>query len=387
MKVLYVTNTGVSKNLDHGYLSRFAEKEDILYIESVDEARNYILYHLVGLQEHIDFIMVDLKGVDEEVIGDFAYWIILQETEYSQNNFRLSSIPLILVRSRDYEMGLDESISSLYTKIFNEGHDDTVKQEIIGTAISQWMQKIGDDLAYFNMDLKLQFDSPKLKWLLSHRTHKLKVLTETFFRRMKKLPYIWFGENLKTFDISLNTLYDLLKKAERFSSLRNEKEIHRYLLSNLRVLLGEFYELTRYEMQYYLPNSRQYVEPDFTNMAYSFYHQNPEIFEVKLPSQKLVRKDKKIFYRNTTRALNQVTLKYAGYFSDPLNIQEISRRIGYDGNHFNYTLLIGRKREKEENEEYLSNFLETKDVKVITYDELPENFQRLYERTLRFRLS
>jgi len=178
-----------------------------------------------------------------------------------------------------------------------------------------------------------------------------------------------------------------LKKADRIPTLRNEKEIHQYLLANERLLLGEFYSKTFYEKQFYIPGTQRYVENDFTNMAHGFYDQAPEIFEVKLPSQRLVRLDKKLFYRNTEKAIEQVTLKYAGYFSDPRNREEIYRRIGYKGNSFDYTLLIGRKRDKEENEEFLSRAFGNLNLRLLTYDEIPDNYQRLYERTMRYRLS
>jgi hypothetical protein len=387
MKALYITNRVISKDLDLGYLSHFADKEDILPLGSTDEAKKYVLHHLAELQQHLDFIVIDMVGVEDEIMDEFAIWMSVQGLEYSNNNFRVSSIPLIMVRPWDWEWALNGSRSFLYTKTFYENSDDTVKQALVGTAISQWMQNIGNDLAHFNMDLTLRFDPKKLNWLLEHRAYKLEVLTETFFRKMKTMPYIWFGNNLKTFDVSFSRFDDLLRMSERRPSLRNEKEIHAYLLANRRLLLGEFYTETHYEKQYYLANSRQYVEPDFTNMPYSFYDQLPEIFEVKLPNQRLVRTDKKVFYRDTARALHQVSLKYGQFFADPKNSPEVAKRIGYGGNDFTHTLLIGRKKEKEENQAYLAQMIGGLGLRLLTYDELPENYQRLYERTRRYNLS
>ena len=387
MKALYISSEPFVKDLDLGYLTHFADREDIILMQTFEEAKRYILRHLGELQQHLDFIIVDMPKEENETLVSFALWIFSQGLEYSRNNFWLGSIPLLLTHTFNEDNYLDESLRVHYTKVIYTHFSDDIKQKVIGTAISQWMQDIGSDLDHFNLDLRLQFDKKRINWLLVHRGDKLKVLTETFFRKMEMMPYLWFGANLKSLDASLNGFYDLLKKADRIPTLRNEKEIHQYLLANERLLLGEFYSKTFYEKQFYIPGTQRYVENDFTNMAHGFYDQAPEIFEVKLPSQRLVRLDKKLFYRNTEKAIEQVTLKYAGYFSDPRNREEIYRRIGYKGNSFDYTLLIGRKRDKEENEEFLSRAFGNLNLRLLTYDEIPDNYQRLYERTMRYRLS
>jgi hypothetical protein len=387
MKALYISSEPLVKDLDLGYLTHFADKGDIIVMQTFEEAKRYILRHLCELQQHLDFIIVDMPGEENEVLVSFALWIFTQGLEYSRNNFWLGSIPLILTHTFNEDKYLDESLRVHYTKVIYTHFSDEIKQKVIGTAISQWMQDIGSDLDHFNLDLRLRFDKKRMNWLLAHRGYNLKVLTETFFRKMEMMPYLWFGSNLKALDASLNGFYDLLRKADRLPTLRNEKEIHQYLIGNKRLLLGEFYSMTYYEKQFYIPGTRRYVENDFTNMAHGFYDQAPEIFEVKLPSQRLIRSDKKIFYRNTVKAIEQVTVKYAGYFSDPQNKEEIYRRIGYHGNAFDYTLLIGRKRDKEENQEFLLQTLGPLNLRLLAYDELADNYQRLYERTMRYRLS
>jgi len=387
MKGLYITNRPISKDLDLGYLTHFADQADILMLASIEDAKKYILHHLGELQQHLDFIILDMVGVEDEVIDEFGKWMAIQDIEYSKNNFRLSSIPRILVRPMNWEWAVNENRSFLYTKTFYEDSPIRVKQTQIGTAISQWMQEIGNDLDYFNMDVRLMYDNKKLKWLLAHKAYKLKVLTETFFRKMEMMPYLWFGDNLKSFDVSLNKFDDLLRKSERIPSIRNEKEIHQLILAHRPLLLGEFFYDTRYEKQYYYANSRQYVEPDFTNIPYKFYDQLHEIFEVKLPNQQLVRASKKVFYRNTTRAFNQIGLKYRQFFQAVENSPEIKKQIDYSGHSFQYTLLIGRKREKQENAAVLAQTIGELNLRLLTYDELLENYQRLYERTLRYNLS
>jgi hypothetical protein len=119
-------------------------------------------------------------------------------------------------------------------------------------------------------------------------------------------------------------------------------------------------------------------------LAYSFYQQSPEIFEIKLPTQRFVRINGQSLYSNASKSLNQVALKYAGFFGDSLNCPEIEKRIGYKGNAFNYTLLMGRKADKEENVHFINSAFKGHGIKLITYDELPDNFQKLYERTIKY---
>ncbi len=385
MKVLYVTNRILNKDLDLRYLSAFADLEDVFFVDSNDNADKYITENLISNQGHLDFIIVDFINVNNDVRDKLVIQLRSSPFTYSRQNFCLCSIPVILFK--DWEFIREDYLSPFYDKIVFRTHTEEIKVQYIGNVITTWMQEIGDDLSHLNLDLDLKFDSRKVNWLLDHRGYKLRVLSHDFLRNQRKLDYIWFGSNLKTFDVSINTFYDLLQKSEWSPGYRNEKEIHQCLIQNKRVLLGEFNNQTYYEKHFYLPNCMKYVEPDFTNMPFTHYVQNPEIFEVKLPNQKFVRKDKTIFYRNTTRAINQVALKYSGYFSNPANEAEIEQRIGYNKTQFNYTLLMGRKADKEENLEYVESVLKTKNLKLLTYDELLENFQRLYDRTTRYNLS
>jgi hypothetical protein len=385
MKILYLTNKIIAKHDDLQYLTHFADLDDIELIDGNESAEKYIAENQVNHQAHLDFIIVDFIDVEDDVRDKFVMRLRANPFTYSSQNFMISSIPVILIK--DWDFMRDGYTSAFYNKIIYRSHSDQVKIQFIGEAINGWLQEIGNDLSHLNLDLDLKFDRSKIDWLLNHRGYKLQVLSHEFLRNQSKLQYIWFGDNLKTFDISMNSFYDLLKKSESHPHIRNEKEIHQCLLKNKRLLLGEFYNDTHYEKQYYLPNSMKYVEPDFTNMPFIHFRQHPEIFEVKLPSQKFVRRDKKAFYRDTTRAMEQVSVKYFNYFTNPENGREIEDKIKYSSNKFNYTLLMGRKKDKEENLEYIENTIRVRNFKLLTYDDLPENFQRLYERTSKYHLK
>ncbi len=54
-------------------------------------------------------------------------------------------------------------------------------------------------------------------------------------------------------------------------------------------------------------------------------------------------------YSNTVKAIKQVNQKYYNYLTDDKNKDEIKKRLDEFLDSFDYTLLIGRKENREEN--------------------------------------
>lgn len=221
--------------------------------------------------------------------------------------------------------------------------------------------------------------------MLSHRLHKLDILSENYVQFPRSLDYLWFGKNLNKIDISLNELDDLLKRTERNKNLRIEKEFHKYFLKNSGIIKIDKYSVSNYEKQLYYRNSKRYIEPDFINIPHNYYLGLSEVFEIKNPNQNIFKKDQTL-YSNTVKAIKQVNKKYYGYLNDRDNKEEVKRKLGDFIHSFDYTLLIGRKGSKEENQFNLQKLINESKINIITYDDLVERYEIVRERIKRHRL-
>jgi hypothetical protein len=216
----------------------------------------------------------------------------------------------------------------------------------------------------------------------------LKILTQRLIEDRKCLNFIWLGNKLDSIDLSANNFYKLIEKGNSNQTAASEKEIHAFLKKSGTLLLGEYKYDFFYEKHFYLNKSRKYVEPDFINIPFTYTMDLPEIMEIKLPNHRLARIDGSKLLKSTQKSISQVIDKYYNYFSSPVNISEINKRVEVLTNSFDYTLLIGRRLDIEENLSKVQNYLNNGfTFQIISYDELFERFERLYERTRKFKVD
>ncbi|MDQ2718359.1 MAG: DUF4263 domain-containing protein [Bacteroidota bacterium] len=384
MKIMLLTDKIIDRSTDLLYLQKLANlKDDILIETETSRAKETIFNSLIEFQKHIDIIIVDLKSKEDEIIEELAIWIRNKECEYSFKNFQLKSITIILYKElelwRKYRNNLFDHV------IFNNTTKEQ-KEIYIGKSYDDWLNKLATDLDNLNLNINLSFATFDIKWMLSHRFHKLTILSANFVQFPRNLDYLWFGNNINKLDISINELDDLLRLTMRNKNLRIEKRFHQYFLNNSGIIKIDKYSLIKYEKHLYYSNSRKYIEPDFINIPYNYYLGLPEVFEVKNPNQNIHRNDGNPF-SNTLKAIKQVNRKYYDYLSDPNNKQEIMKRLDEFINAFDYTLLIGRKETKEENLYNLEKLINSSKINILTYDDLIERYDQVRERIKRHRLS
>ncbi len=383
MKIMLLTDKTIDRSADLLYLQQLAHlKDDILIETETSRAKESINTSLVKLQKHIDIIIVDLKSQEDEIIEELAVWIRKKECEYSFKNFQLKSITIILYKNlelwRAYRNNLFDNV------IFNNATKEQ-KEIGIGKSYDTWLNKLGADLDNLNLDTNLLLDGFDTEWMWSHRFHKLNILSENYVQFPRSLNYLWFGNNINKLDISINQLDDLLKLTNRNKNLRIEKRFHQYFLENPGILKIDKYHSSKYEKHFYYLNSRKYIEPDFINMPHNYYLGLPEVFEVKNPNQNIYKKDGNL-YSNTVKAIKQVNQKYYNYLNDDKNKNEIKNRLDEFPDSFDYTLLIGRKENREENLYNLEKLINKSKINIITYDDLIERYDQVRERIKRHRL-
>jgi len=379
MKILVIKDETIHPDFKYDLLNEFSEPNDIEYSDTVEQAKNLIIDKLIENKKFLDLIIIQDSSQESEISFDFIDWLRnLTEETYFNSYFKLEGIPVILYR--DFP---NSSFSAKFDRILNTYVSDKILIYYIGLTITNWRQNLVSDLDLLDLDLTLNYKKTNIT-LAYKRLYKLKILTQKFLDDRKTLDFIWFGNNLNSIDVSVNKFHDLLKEFEGNYHLTGEKRIHEFLIQNDTLLKGEYKLKCLYETHFYVQNTKKYVEPDFINVPFSYTFDFPEIFEVKLPNHRFSKIDGSDLLKSTKNYIRQVTEKYYNYFSSTANQPEVLKRIQYPLNSFDYTLLIGRKSQLEENQSFLKDFQNNIYFQLISYDDLIERFERLFERTKKY---
>lgn len=389
MKVIIVSEELIQTEDVQGLYSSISEPQEILIFEP-KTASERLINEVFSPQRHIDLIVCqDPKEKDEKkLMKEFASWIRNSGFEYSNNNFKVSEIPIVL----DSPMEFQDSHSSIrgafhypYNALFSR--ENRRFEQGLQAVIRSWQNELESELDRLDLDWRFDF----ARSVLTKFNHpSLKILSDSFLTRRKPLNYLWVNDNYQNLAVDMLTFEKMLKTSSRNSRLRNEKEYHDFFLNNKKILLGQDFLQTHYEQHFYYPNSRKYVEPDFLNEAHEHSLRKSEIFEVKLPNRPIRYARREKLSRYARFSINQVGRKYIPFFSEEKHAEEVCRRTGSKmlGSPFSYTLLMGRDSHREENEYLIAKELGrfAPGINLISFDELKERHLRLIERTQRFRI-
>lgn len=392
MRILILSNSAIDKDADLHQWSLLAEPDEIHLFFEESAIKEFIDKHLIKEQKHADLIVIynrEKNGFEfweeRSVTQDDSLidWIRESEDEYSDNNFNLKAIPVVIF---DAELSHKQYfIASFKNKKYDlirhpySFEYDEVFLEVVGRPIYHWIQRIGSELDSLDLDLQFNFQRSRLNKI---DTLGFEILSESFVRKRQSLDYLWVGNNIWILDQAADKLSKLTRESLSNRKIRNEKEFHKAL-----VLCDENYKESLYEKHFYLPNSLKYVEPDFINIPYRHSFAKPEIFEVKLPNQRLFDIKTGIPSSYFLRSVSQVANKYKDYFSDGRHEDEIMKRASLKIQEMRYTLLIGSSQEKEDNISSVSRLENENDIVILSYEEMIYRYARLFDRIKKFRLN
>lgn len=409
-----------SRNLEENYLNLFSEnyiedRSDLIIVYSFDEAKRYIDDYLYERQTHIDLIFIEINSsYFLELTGRFGNYLKGISYDYSSNNFKVNSIPVILYKDtyHNYETNLLQQYMiekdaegfligrnfnfSLFNGVLTKNKDLQkigIHDNVVANGLDQWLDDLNSDLDTLNID-----HTDRFSLNIDHYNrveHKIKILSEKFCLNSKKLDYLWIKGSDSILERNVDELFDILQKYESNPKLREEKKIHDFLKKADYLLKGEHYVDYFYEKHFHFPETRRkYVESDFINIPYPYSHQKKEIFEVKLPSERFVTKvGERRLLRIAQKYFNQVGHKYNKYFHDPVYLKELTQRFKEENyelkeQDFKLTLLMGREYSREENIDIINEKLiyGNRKVKLFTYDNLIDRHNFLMQRVKRFGL-
>ncbi|HLF35512.1 MAG TPA: hypothetical protein VI583_14805, partial [Cyclobacteriaceae bacterium] len=251
MRILIVTINSSKLNFNPAILKDFADKEEIDIRDGLESGKEFIINYLVNQKKHVDFIIISRESSsyfyewnqnDEEAnIDTFAIWLRKLNECYSSDNFQIKSIPLILNDCETYHKSISIlSFQNLYYDLIldiNSIHPDYILYHL-GRPINNWINKLGDELDNLDLDTSFNFEKSIIK---KKDSHDLKILSKNFIDRCQKLNYVWIGDNINKLYINVDKLKEMFKISILNPNLRNEKEYHRFFLSNKGILLRDQY--------------------------------------------------------------------------------------------------------------------------------------------------
>jgi hypothetical protein len=384
MNILYISNRfQINKSESMAWFSPFCEPQDLYIKDDFELAIDFLQNEIIKPQKHLDFIITDWV-IGKTNAKNVLNWIKNSTFNYSSNNFKLRSLPVLLIE--DAEMQSD---------LINEGFDSIVQdfptdhlklKESIQSSIKSWRYQLANDLQVVGLNpqtLKLYPNDRKA--FISY--YKLKILSREFVEsKSKKLNYVWGNNNIYSLNNINQQFFDHIKKAKYNPSKYMEKETHAFLKSNETLLLGENFSNSLYEPR--LKKERNLIDiPDFINKPHVYSLRHPEVFEVKRITQRLVRNNERLISK-ARRSFEQVK-RYQRYMEskNPYYKAQIIDHLGKEYDGYEYTLFMGSKDEKEE---YLDLIYQLRkefdfmDINLVTYEELLEKHIRLCDRLMDF---
>lgn len=403
MKILLISESSIDieqymKLYEGDYIE---SANDIHAKSSVSEAKIFVETYLITAKKHIDFIIADFRTdtfYDQYI--EFASWVRESSTTYSKGNFQLRTIPVFLMNNMlgfqrlHYEQ-IDYEIENVFDGLVFKPEDYKrigIGNNSLATGMKRWLDKLASDLDDLDMNHRGDFSQLDVR-IFSARAHKLRVLSPDFDRNKKSLDYIWIGNKKQIIESTGDDYAKLLKTYSQNPSLRNEKQIHQFLIQYNHLLKSEDFEKSIYEQHFYYnaPLQRRYVEVDFLNITHPYSLQSHQHFEVKLPNQRFFSKNDGELLSVSKRYLQQIGNKYGQFFSNEDNLVEIMKRLAnhqvlIDSLDFQYALLMGRDEDRQQNIAGLNTYISglSQNVNLLTYDDLLKRHQYLHQRVTQF---
>jgi len=367
------------------------EENELIFLDSFQKTKSFIVDQLEKKKLHIDAIITNESSKmqnDSLQASDLVNFIHGLNTSYSRDNFRISSIPLILYSQNQTRENIGiNGFQAVIKKNTTGQHDFFIDK--FEQPIKNWRKKLIADLEkleILNKNIRnfheSNFYKTYYKNVISKNSEtffllKTKIVSMEFINLPSPLLYDWLiiGRNeIEKSIIEFNSTYNHHIKYDRKN---NERTIlHEFFNKNKMVLLRDAFIDLEYEKNLYDMNGKTSEECDFILKTEFPDFLKTTFFEVK--------KENVTFYVKKRTKRPQLSSNYLshlvqvwGYkkFSDnPINEFELESKLGYKTKNFDHILLAGRKEEKLEMKDQFSDDLNRmfNGIEVVTYEELEE---------------
>ncbi len=367
------------------------EPNELIFCFSYDETKSFLEKYLEKQKKHIDLIITNYSAnLSDDILksSELSFLKNNMFTSFSNDNFRISSIPMILYSNN--ETGIMR---------FNTGYNAIMKKNTFGShdhfinecekCIGKWRESVFIDLDNLGLkglnllnfvqtrDFKYYYEKNISKNASNYFSNRTTTLSLEFITYPTQLKYDWVILNSSDIVKALSKYIDTYKNHVKYDKYNNERTIlHRFFNENKLILLRDVYSDLAYEKNLYDINARTSEECDFILKT-----DYPDFLKTTFLE---IKKENATFYVNKKTKRPQISSKfmsqleqiwrYKEYVENPINELEFLNKLDYKTLNINYILLAGRLEEKEEMKEKFEKDLGRmyKGITVITYEELEE---------------
>jgi hypothetical protein len=340
------------------------ESNELIFQSSFENTRAFMVQQLEINKLHIDLIITNQDAeqgragvLQADQLRFFKNQLV---SSYSNRNFRIAAIPLILYSDVDITDRPLIGYSATVQKNQEGFHDTFIRQS--EAAVKTWRRLVLEDLESLRLTIRGLANFPYSKAAKDYFTraipraeHYFFNLTKTFSLEFIQCPsilsYDWIQLTSARIEQPHNEFNKALKHHLKYNSKMTERTVwHTLFRKYNRLLLRDVYPDYLYEKNLRESKGRESQECDFI-LTTEFPEQlNTTFLEVK-------REDKQYYVRKHSKSpqygadfqadLKQVW-RYYKYTVNPMYEQELAHQVGYTTNRFDFLLLAGRKEEKEE---------------------------------------
>jgi hypothetical protein len=388
MRILINDHSLETENYKRIFAQYGYEENELIFSDSYLSTSEIIAQHLEGNKLHIDLIITNDDNEDEEILQPhrLQYLIHSIHSSFSNRNFRISSIPIILYSKHDTKNVWIADFNAIIKKNTEGNHDYFVDQ--CERIIKNWRISVLQDLDSLGLKpSQCSKDFYKSKYYqntykreisanyLGYYANRTSVLSQEFIKLPSTLNYDWFSLSPQSIEHSISKFIDTYTNHQPYDRKNGERAIlHQFFNDHPIILLRDTYVDLEYEKNLNELNSKESEECDYILKTEYPEFLKTTFFEVKKEDVKFyVKKNTKRpqISSNFLAHLQQVQ-GYYKFTKNSVNQIELEKKLEYSTSNFDFKLLAGRMEEKEEMNEHFAKHTEKwfPNIEVITYEEL-----------------
>lgn len=378
------------------FLDNIFGKEDYVYcILDSQSFLEYIKDTVIANQLHIDLIITEYYsyGIPVPEIIDF---IRSSDATYSDNNFKLSSIPILIYTRQNPQIDYKNLKVNL---TLDKGHRDHRSRLVKNakTLVVDWRRKIYDDLELLGVGVDYNFDRINMGYAVTVKSDNTFILSKSFLIKQKRLPYLWLKADFFEQEKSLNDLEKLINQyleypREKLQRYQWEEQFQQFFKLHPEFLFEKNYNRYWSQPKLKIGDTKRSYKPDFIKeprigMELS---KNWEIVDLKLPLMEFMQQTSfhPTFTAKFLKCLKQIK-DYKTYFMNDQNKTNIEEVLKFHPKHPKLTLLVGKRNTLYNQQDLLHqnlNELNFADVSLMAYDEIVDRQKNKIEELMEMKL-
>lgn len=394
MRLILVCNEDIKvETIQKIELNGLACNKNILYFSDIERAKEFIVQDVIdqpGTKKHIDLVVVDDVTDGSKYEKNLCEWIRSHDGFYSDNNFRISSIPVILYK-KEGSLGYGNTIYDdvvPFAEYITDNRLITASKKVV----KNWREKILADLDVLSIrleDLNSDYGSNKLPYsnysiiknydLFYTRTS---VFSTQFIKKPKRLNYEWLEKGFLIKILQSHEEYNKIITGQKkyYGKTYERKVLQEFYNNNPHFLKRDIYENQQYSKYYHISSTSAFHIPDYVLTSPFPEYIATSISEIKRDDKLLEYNPKR--HEPFTRYFKNSLMQQSNYEDDflkPQNQDLITQKIGYQTNNFQFDLIIGL-------ESTLTDHLRLKvnkhfsSINIITHDKLLQLVEHYYIR-------